>query len=378
MLTQVEISNYRGFKSFKMEGLSRVNLLVGMNNSGKTAVLEGLQLLASGGDPSALQQAAIRRGELVVRRNEGTPLVDVSHFFHQHQLAVNGHFSLAGNNGYNAVTVRVIAIGEDGSEAEAPPKAARRSPRFAIKIEGGRRRTPERRIYPLLREGGVLFEDPAPWRTHETESLGLWNLGVGSIEQGRDAPSRYIGTDLVDAMSLAEMLDRVAISGKESMLSDALHLLDEKLQYVRQLSGLTTLGFRGSKAGVVAKMSDLESPIPLGSLGEGMRRMLTLAAALATTTGAHLFIDEIDTGLHYSVMHKMWELVVKTAEVYEIQVFAATHSYDCVFGLAKLLKREPDLKRHVGLHRIEAGKQNSVLFEPEEILTAIRQDIEIR
>lgn len=68
MLTSVEITNYRGFKSYAMDGLRRVNLLVGKNNSGKTALLEGLQYFASGGDPAILAEIAERRGETVVGR----------------------------------------------------------------------------------------------------------------------------------------------------------------------------------------------------------------------------------------------------------------------------------------------------------------------
>jgi len=42
MLSKVEITNYRGFKSYSMKGLTAVNLLVGKNNSGKSALLEGI------------------------------------------------------------------------------------------------------------------------------------------------------------------------------------------------------------------------------------------------------------------------------------------------------------------------------------------------
>lgn len=373
MLTFVELARYRGFSNFRVRGLSRVNLFVGMNNSGKTALLEGINFLATGGDPSVLQQAAVRRGELVIRRPDAPALVEVSHFFHGHQLTVNGDFTISGNNGYTPVSVKLIAVPEERNSADAPAKGPRRPAQFAIKIEGGRRRTPEPRLYPLSREGGVLFEDSAPWRFEVEE-----RLVVGRAVRPSETPSRFIGTDLVDAMSLAEMLDGVTVLGSESMLSDALRILDDKLKYVRQLSGLTTLGFRGSRAGVIAKLESPEAPIPLGSLGEGMRRMLTLAAALATTRGGYIFIDEVDTGLHYSVMHKMWELIITTAEVYDIQVFTTTHSYDCVFGLAKLFRRKPDLQPFLALHRIEREKSESVAFPAEEVLTAIRQDIEIR
>jgi hypothetical protein len=373
MLTHVDLARYRGFETYKVRGLSRVNLFVGMNNSGKTALLEGIHFLATGGDPGVLAQAAARRGELVLRRSDGPALVEVAHFFLGHQLVINGEFSISGNNGYTQVSVKVIALPEDRKAPEPSPQRPTRATQFAIKIEGGRRRSPEPRLYPLTREGGVLFDDPAPWRFEAGERV----LG-GRLLRPPETVSRFIGTDLIDPATMAEMLDGVTMLGKEETLTDALRILEPKLHYIRQLSGLTQLGFRSSRAGVMAKLDTPESPIPLGSLGEGMRRMLTLASALATTRGGYLFIDEVDTGLHYSVMDKMWELIITTATVYDIQVFASTHSYDCIYGLAKLFRKRPDLKQVFSVQRIEAERQDSVPFEPEEILAAIREDIEIR
>jgi hypothetical protein len=373
MLTDVDLARYRGFKTFKVRGLSRVNLFVGMNNSGKTALLEGIHFLASGGDPAVLAQAASRRGEVVVRHAEAPSLVEISHFFHGHQLVINGDFSLSGNNGYTPVSVKVIALPEDRKQPDPPPARPVRPTQYAIKIEGGRRRSSEPRLYTLSREGGVLFEDPAPWRFEVEERI----LG-GRLLRPPETITRFIGTDLVDPATKAEMLDGVTMLGKEETLSEALRILEPKLQYIRQLSGLSQLGFRSSRAGVIAKLDHYEVPIPLGSLGEGMRRMLTLAAALATTRGGYLFIDEVDTGLHYSVMAKMWELIITTAAAYDIQVFASTHSYDCIYGLAKLFRTQPDLKQVFSVQRVEAERHDSVAFEPEEILAAIREDIEIR
>jgi hypothetical protein len=63
MIRSIEIKGYRGLHRFEMDGLGRINLLVGKNNSGKTSVLEALHLLSSGGDPQALWQHCGRRGE---------------------------------------------------------------------------------------------------------------------------------------------------------------------------------------------------------------------------------------------------------------------------------------------------------------------------
>ena len=50
MYSSIEISGFRSLEEVRLEGLSRVNLLVGSNNSGKTSVLESVGLLHSAGD----------------------------------------------------------------------------------------------------------------------------------------------------------------------------------------------------------------------------------------------------------------------------------------------------------------------------------------
>jgi hypothetical protein len=47
MISWIEIDNYRGFEHLKVEGLSRVSLIVGANNAGKTALLEAVEAVAS-------------------------------------------------------------------------------------------------------------------------------------------------------------------------------------------------------------------------------------------------------------------------------------------------------------------------------------------
>ena len=64
MLKTLELSRYRRFESYRLGGLMRVNLLVGMNNCGKTSILEAVELLVSGGSLSALQESAVRHGEI--------------------------------------------------------------------------------------------------------------------------------------------------------------------------------------------------------------------------------------------------------------------------------------------------------------------------
>ncbi|ARI79829.1 hypothetical protein C789_5087 [Microcystis aeruginosa FACHB-905 = DIANCHI905] len=53
-----------------------------------------------------------------------------------------------------------------------------------------------------------------------------------------------------------------------------------------------------------------------------------------------LLVDEIDSGLHFTVMTDMWKVVWEIAKKLNIQVFATTHSWDCWQSLGELITEE--------------------------------------
>ncbi|BAZ14450.1 hypothetical protein NIES4071_62940 [Calothrix sp. NIES-4071] len=50
MLNDLTVQNYRCLKDLHIKDFARVNLLVGMNNSGKTSLLEAIYLLVNQDD----------------------------------------------------------------------------------------------------------------------------------------------------------------------------------------------------------------------------------------------------------------------------------------------------------------------------------------
>ncbi len=46
-------------------------------------------------------------------------------------------------------------------------------------------------------------------------------------------------------------------------------------------------------------------------------------------------IDEIENGIHYSVLPDVWRLIFETAERLNVQVFATSHSWDCIEAFQK-------------------------------------------
>ena len=98
MLTDIEITKFRAFKGLHVHDLSRVNLFVGRNNSGKTTILEATEMLLSADKAAAVVGCAMRRGEMYEQREQERTgrYVDVSHLFYGHDCEIGSEFRIRG------------------------------------------------------------------------------------------------------------------------------------------------------------------------------------------------------------------------------------------------------------------------------------------
>ena len=109
-----------------------------------------------------------------------------------------------------------------------------------------------------------------------------------------------------------------------------------------------------------------------------MMFLLSIGSAIACASKATLLVDEIDTGLHYSRLADMWRMVIKTAAELDVQVFATTHSLDCMNGLQESIAANPELAEHVAVHRIERSIDEAVTLTGDEFVRAMIRESEIR
>ena len=121
-----------------------------------------------------------------------------------------------------------------------------------------------------------------------------------------------------------------------------------------------------------------EHRVPVGSFGEGLRRLLSLATLLCGMRGGILLIDEIDTGLHYSVLADMWKLVIGTAIKNDIQVFATTHSLDCLRGLNEACQANPEYAQEISLQTIDRKLPQSIDTDAEGLAASLAIGVEVR
>ena len=148
---------------------------------------------------------------------------------------------------------------------------------------------------------------------------------------------------------------------------EALQVIEPRLQSIED----------NSSSGAPMIWGDIGLPelIPLSAMGEGMTRIARLVLAISATPDGVILVDEIENGLHHSVLPKVWKVVDTAAKQFNTQVFATTHSFECIEAAHEALGADGFL-----LHRLEAsGTENRcVTYEPEAISAAMRHYMEVR
>ena len=366
MLKSIKITGYRGFSEFEMSNLGRVNLLVGKNNSGKTSALEGLYLLASRGSPYSVWNVLWRRGERLADRNpENYPQTAVCHLFHGHEAPVGSKFSFVAQNETPSRQL-TFSIGEiaDGQRQKELTRSGIPVPvRVGLHIKGTP--PPVVDMIPLSRAGGMSSDNLDARRRPQ------------SVPTDDEMPTRFITTESASSEDLVTVWDRITLTPYEERVHAAIRLLEPDIERIAPLSSRTPY-YPAERGGFLLKMKNIKTPIPIGSMGDGMWRILTMSISLAQCKDGVLLIDEIDTGLHYSVMTDMWKLIYGAAVELNVQVFASTHSDDCFRSLAEFCYEDSNAAQDVTLQRIEKGKKKSIPYSAKEIEISVSKQIEVR
>jgi hypothetical protein len=178
----------------------------------------------------------------------------------------------------------------------------------------------------------------------------------------------------LEGFALTRLWDEIDLTDKQDDVKKALRIIDSKIQ---------DISFIGYPKGVdnrvpVARVTGINEPVPLGSMGEGMNRLLGVILALVNCRDGLLLIDEIESGLHYSVLTDIWRLIFRIARELNVQVFATTHSSDCVQAFERAA--EEDKEEEGMLIRLERqGEKIAARVIDERLLgIATKSEIEVR
>lgn len=370
-LRSITVTGFRSLRTLRVDNLTRVNLFVGTNNSGKTSLLEAVELLSGRSSPAVLLRGPGRREETAYTEVDEPSASDrsevsVSHLFHGHSIGPGATFSIKSETAPRGFITCTIERSSEQSQSEQAELLI--PPSFDRSIDA-LDEVPPLTIRIATEEPRESFQIPLTPRGGVTRSERRRFFSPAAVPA--PVPVRFLSSDDPGRASIARLWDSVVLTPDEGRVVQALQIIEPTLERI------ATVG-RDYGSEVFIKLAESSGRLPIGSMGDGVRRLLFLSLSLLRSAGGVLLVDEIDTGLHYSTMTKMWEIVVETALDLGCQVFAATHSLDCVRSIAALYERDPSIRDVVSLHRVERGSEATISYSAEEIATAARQNMELR
>lgn len=354
MLKSIRVKNYRGFKDCKIDGLGRVNIFAGMNNSGKTTLLEALFLWSAAGNPQFAFNPTVVRVDIPVERVLlPGPVPNV--------MPAEGYmWSTAWQPMFHALaTGTPIEIVGD-HESLGPLQLTISTERSNALVLSPN--TDPGDDYPddlLIQYGG---RDDGKLCTVRIKTQGDTRYEVdrdGEIE----IPLRSVFEGMNKIAIDVEQLSKLKKEKADTSVLKAIQMVDASVKSIE-------IGVLDNNAVILADVG-LSDRLPLQTLGAGPQRIATLATSAAAVAGGILLIDEFDAGLHHSKLGDVWKALHAIAVDRDVQVFATTHSYECVRAADEVLEGgEPHF------YRLQEGQVTS--YPPDVLADAIAVGMEVR
>ena len=353
MLTNIRIERFRGIQKTAVTNLADINVFVGKNNSGKTTLAEAVFLLIGASN-----------AELPIKVNafRQFPLIDPNTWFtFFNNCDVKDPIIIAGdfNNPDESRTLKIRPLNrvqfEEKSFIRVDKYESSRGFSDGFYSFDGLLLSLEHHVSGKTKgkcESKILLRGP---------KLEI-KLPKEYQEKRR---GRFISSP-TNVNSIPDTFNEVQINKLKGRVLKTLQELDPKIQDVALGSDKVVLADIGAN-----KM------IPLQMVGDGVVRFLGILLALYSVGGGILIVDEIDNGLHYSAQKTLWETVLKGAQEFNVQVFATTHSIECIRGLVEAKESLPENNQQFSVFRIE-DQHGICAYDPLEVGNAIKNNFEVR
>lgn len=341
--TKISIDNFRGIKHCELSQLGLVNLFFGKNNSGKSSLLEAIALLSDPSNPTL--PVLLNNLRNLLSFTEDDVKIDFYGANPKNQILIQSEGEDERNVTIEMMEISNVEVPLNQLGAFAGESAPKRyGYRISFEVAG------QRHISQLLisdaRNGKV-----------ETTSVYKETLLSDYIPSSNALQSEK------------DKLEMVFKSKEEKFVIEALQIIEPRIKDI-QLSGSKLMVDVG-----------LSSRLPINVLGDGVRKVLSLVLAIQSCKGGVLLIDELENGLHFSVMQKLWKVLIKTAIKAHTQLFISTHSKDMLLSLTKCVQVDFADDSIISAYKLLHKDNDTVIalrYGMEALAFAMEQEMEVR
>lgn len=360
MYQSFKITNFRCFQKLEIGNLERINLIAGVNNVGKTALLEALFLHCGAYNPELTLRLNAFRGiesiKIELSRWAETPWDSLFHDFDTTKLV-----ELIGENEETfrrVLRLKVVRKAEEldqisrfiqpgGNKSKGIPLSAEATKVLMLEFEEGKKTG---KHYMILDPSGLRIEPISP---------------------SPPFPA-FFQTDrvIITHQDTAERFGNLEKQGKQDVLLGALQVIEPRL---RRLAVIV-------EGGIPILQGDIgfSRYIPLPLMGGGMVRLAALVLYVSNAPNGVVLVDEIENGLHHTILSEVWRAIGEVAQQFNTQVFATTHSLECIIAAHKAFAEGGiyDFR----LHRLDRRKETilAITYDQGTLEAAIETGLEVR
>ena len=361
-IREIEIKDYKLFHDFKAEGFGRVNLIGGKNNVGKTAFMEACYLSQSSDTVDLF-------GRLLEIRT--------------HRDLINVLLSSGNRESY----LRTLIHDNLGIEIKLPGES-------------------HEEIYEEKDEQGNVIHNDIKWwsdglvKIELGEVLNIYtkltklNVEPPFYEEGKEIypsyPDRYNSfSDLVNKLdahfdSTRQKFSLYYISPYSNSNQELEEIIGQSklLNKYDQLNTFLYNTFGVLSIDIIKNKPMLKTEkdyIDLSQFGQGIKSFINYIGSLSLLENTQIFIDEIENGIHYTNFDKLWEVILTISKEQNVQVFATTHSKECIESYARVAKRlKDDEIAFVELGRNKNDDIRAIVMDHERFYRELDASNEVR
>jgi AAA15 family ATPase/GTPase len=317
-IKEIEIKNYKLFKDFKAEGFGRVNLIGGRNNVGKTAFMEACYLTRKEEGRNTLGKVFSSLVKIVYLRNKNI----------NEDIFDNIFDSLSGMKYFIKSNTSLI-----NSES-------------LIEYEEGN----VKHFGKFISIQGIKFDKNNYPRT---ENLSIIN---------------FVPSDSINNQTMKVIFDKIKEYRKRELLNSYISDFD-----------INILEFDFIEDVPKVFNKNMDKFVDMYEMGHGLKRYITIISSLIINKNGYLFLDEIENGIHYSNLDKLWEIILTVSKEQNVQVFATTHSKECIESYARVAKRLGDVEiTFIELGRNKKNEIKAITMDYERFQDEIDNTNEVR
>ena len=360
MYKSFTITGFRGFKELQLSDLKRVNLFAGKNNVGKTSLLEAI-FLNSGCHNAELPF------KINAMRGLGAYVLEPKAIWgwHFYESDMASQVRLVGTDKSDRTQTLTIRL-EEGT-GTVPVEVAEGDHGTGVSVSSdviGSKVTAQDLLLEFQTWSGQRGQARA---TIEAQGLKFQH---GARKAEREAIyhnpiARFSEGDF-------ERFTRVDSLGRMSEAIDVLAHVDPRIHRV-------SLGYEARQPMIMADIG-LSELVPLDLVGEGIVHVLKVVISIITAEkGGAVLIDEVENGIHHSALPGYWKGLKYLSKKAGIQVFAATHSRECIAAAYAAFEGEEPFD--LGVYRLERNDKNMIdviQYDERSLRTSFASGLEVR